>query len=265
MGGESAGLTLAGGTVPHGALTRAQIILRAQSWLGEHVPYSQTSWWTDANGSYRQDCSGYVSMAWALPQALDFWTGNLASVSHPIAAADLKPGDVLLNEVHHVVIFAGWADAAHTLFNLYEEAHTGTDARYVVDAPIDGYLADAFVPYRYDGVIDSMALPAAPAHGTVFGTLGAKEYDPSGVQHAPNLGIPAGKLAALEQRAYPFTRPASSTTAKGRSTIADTAGLAAAGDETASLAAGVSLSATLAGLLVGGVLYGRRPVGRRRR
>jgi hypothetical protein len=266
MGGQPAGLTLAGGTVPHGTIARAQIILRAQQWLSEHVPYSQTSWWTDANGTYRQDCSGYVSMAWGLPQNLDFWTGNLATVSNQIPAADLKPGDVLLNAVHHVVLFAGWADATHTTFNLYEEAHTGTDTRYVVDAPLTGYLASGFVPYRYDGVLDTAGetLPNAPTAGAVYATLGANELDPAGVQKPPNLNsVSAARLASLEHRLF----LPKATTSPASVRVTDAAGLAASsGDDTAGIAAGATLSAAVAGLLVGGVLYGRRrPVGRRRR
>ena len=48
------------------AITPSTILARAQSWVNEGVPYSQTNYWTDTNGIYRQDCSGYVSMALGL-------------------------------------------------------------------------------------------------------------------------------------------------------------------------------------------------------
>ena len=43
------------------SITRDQIMQRAQVWVDEKVPYSQSA---TTNG-YRQDCSGYVSYCWA--------------------------------------------------------------------------------------------------------------------------------------------------------------------------------------------------------
>jgi hypothetical protein len=166
---------------PHGTVARAQILLRAQTWVNEQVPYSQTSWKRDANGIYRQDCSGYVSMAWALDVNIDFWTGNLNTVSHVVPATQLLPGDILLS-AGHTVLFAGWADAAHTMFDYYEESHTGTNARFVVNAPLGRFLDSGFTPFRYDGVLDSGTLPANPANGLDFAALeaGSNELAPNG-------------------------------------------------------------------------------------
>lgn len=173
--------------LPHGSITRAQILLRAQRWVNEQVPYSQSAWWPDVNGIYRQDCSGYVSMAWALDQTVDFWTGNLNTVSHTIDGSQLLPGDILLSQ-EHTVLFAGWADAAHTLFNYYEESHTGTNARYVVDAPLSEFLSNGFAAFRYDGVVGpDSGLPANPAAGLTFASLqaGGSELMPNGILTAP--------------------------------------------------------------------------------
>lgn len=168
---------------PHGAISRAQILLRAQRWVSEHVPYSQVAWWSDANGIYRQDCSGYVSMAWALDQDTDFWTGNLNTVSHVIDPGQLLPGDILLS-TGHTVLFAGWANPTHTMFDFYEESHSGTDARFVVDAPLTEFLVAGFTPFRYDGVIDTPneQLPPNPAVGLDFAALqlGNNELEPNG-------------------------------------------------------------------------------------
>ena len=43
-----------------GGITRDEIINRAQDWVNRKIPYSQTQ----TTDGYRQDCSGYVSMAW---------------------------------------------------------------------------------------------------------------------------------------------------------------------------------------------------------
>ena len=169
--------------LPHGTITRAQILQRAQRWITESVPYSQSAWWRDAGGIYRQDCSGYVSMAWALDQTVDFWTGNLNTVSHTIDPSQLLPGDILLSQ-EHTVLFAGWADAAHTEFDYYEESHPGTDARFVVDAPIADFLSSGFAAFRYDGVSGAdSGLPANPVQGLDFNSLqaGGSELMPNGI------------------------------------------------------------------------------------
>ena len=160
------------GQEPYGPITRAQIMQRALAWVEQKVPYSQTSWWVDYEGSYRQDCSGYVSMAWGLDQAIDFWTGNLDTVSYQVPAAQLLPGDILLSTTH-TVLFAGWADSAHTMFDFYEESHPGTVAHYVTGASLAAYLNAGFIPYRYDGVVGSNTGPyITPTAGVPITALG---------------------------------------------------------------------------------------------
>ncbi|WP_438309947.1 hypothetical protein ACSHWO_03090 [Streptomyces sp. HUAS TT3] len=111
-------------------LTRAEVLARAKTWLtadnGRPVPYSQTKRWKDG---YRQDCSGYVSMALGLPKP----GPNTVSLKNDgftrrIAMKDLVPGDLVLKadsksaDRRHVVIFDGWADSAHTVYASYEQA-----------------------------------------------------------------------------------------------------------------------------------------------
>ncbi|MGK5640913.1 hypothetical protein ACSNOK_21750 [Streptomyces sp. URMC 126] len=112
------------------AVTRAEVLQRAKSWLtannGRPVPYSQNAYWKDG---YRQDCSGYVSMALRLP-APGPNTVKLKSrtYSRQIAMKDLAPGDLVIKadsdsaDFRHVVIFDGWADGAHTAYKSYEQA-----------------------------------------------------------------------------------------------------------------------------------------------
>ncbi len=137
-----------------GSITRDQVIARAVSWVLQGVPYSQTSWWSDSNGTYRQDCSGYVSMAWNLNQRTNYWTGNLATVSHRIATSSLKMGDILLLPRSHVVIFAGWANSAKTKFHLFEEYSRGKPARYLTGADLSYYTGRGYGAYRYDRIAD---------------------------------------------------------------------------------------------------------------
>lgn len=228
----------------NGDITRAAVIGRAVSWVLQQVPYSQTSWWSDANGVYRQDCSGYVSMAWGLDQKVNYWTGNLATVSHRIASKDLRVGDALLLPRSHVVLFAGWANSAKTKFHLYEEYSRGKPARYVTDASLSYYLDRGYGAYRYDNINEvkvgkagpqsnvyklasfdtSAEIAEDPTAGVPWSPALAEQYDPESVAPAggdgsvtpdavPNLPIPT--LVAAQQevdaRAGSANEPAASS------------------------------------------------------
>jgi hypothetical protein len=140
-------------------ISRAEIIRRARTWITAEVPYSMTEYWSDG---YRQDCSGFVSMAWHLPD--NEWTGSLDAFADRISKELLQPGDMLLfhnpSDPHkgsHVVIFGGWTDSTHSAYIAYES--TRPHARREV-TPY-GYWSNPthYVPYRYKGVVDD---------GTVF-------------------------------------------------------------------------------------------------
>lgn len=146
------------------ATTRAEIINRAKTWIDAEVPYSMSEYWSDG---YRQDCSGFVSMAWNLPG--NEWTGSLDTLGVRIKREQLQPGDILLfhnpsnpEKGSHVVIFGGWTDYTHTYYVAYEAAppHARKQATpYPYWKNEDRYLA-----YRYKGLTESAsgAKPAAP-------------------------------------------------------------------------------------------------------
>ncbi|MEV0403496.1 hypothetical protein [Actinoallomurus sp. NPDC050550] len=69
-------------------LTRAQMITRAKSWLGK-VWYSQINYHCNKYGNYRQDCSGFVSMAWGL-HSKNEWTGTLIAKKYSSPIKDWK-------------------------------------------------------------------------------------------------------------------------------------------------------------------------------
>ncbi|GAA4918306.1 peptidoglycan-binding protein [Streptomyces coeruleoprunus] len=149
--------------------TRADIINRAKIWLREKVPYSMEKYWTDG---YRQDCSGYVSMAWGLPG--NEWTGSLARYGTRIARDDLAPGDILLfhnpadpTKGSHVTIFGGWTDYRHTHYIAYEQSKPRTRKQPTPMA----YWANSsrYIPYRYNGLV---------------------------TEHTPSDGAPGGKASA---------------------------------------------------------------------
>ncbi|MFJ6565964.1 peptidoglycan-binding protein [Streptomyces sp. NPDC091292] len=133
-------------------ITRTEIINRAKGWIEAKVPYSMTKYWTDG---YRQDCSGFVSMAWGLAQ--NEWTGSLGAYGVRITKDELEPGDMLLfhnpsnpEKGSHVTIFGGWTDYTRNYYIAYEQ--TPPTARKQSTPYAYWNYADRYVPYRYKGV-----------------------------------------------------------------------------------------------------------------
>ncbi|SED07792.1 Peptidoglycan-binding (PGRP) domain of peptidoglycan hydrolases-containing protein [Streptomyces sp. 2231.1] len=165
-------------TAPLPTTTRTEIINRAKIWVAAQVPYSMTSYWSDG---YRQDCSGYVSMAWGLPN--NEWTGSLGSFGVKIKKEELQPGDMLLyhnpdnpESGSHVVLFGGWTDFTHTYYTVYEQTPPHT-RRQTTPYPYWSH-ADKYVPYRYKGVTAGTA-GSEPAGGrTVTAYPGAAYFGP---------------------------------------------------------------------------------------
>ncbi|WP_033257710.1 MULTISPECIES: peptidoglycan-binding protein [Kitasatospora] len=144
---------------PQPATTRAEIMRRAQTWVDQKVPYSMSRYWSDG---YRQDCSGFVSMAWGLGSSQTTWT--LPDFAERIGKDDLQPGDALVYNNpkdpeggSHTVLFGGWLDAAHTRYTALEQTRPGTTRRstpYAYWSNAGGYL-----PYRYKGLSQPMPAP----------------------------------------------------------------------------------------------------------
>jgi hypothetical protein len=159
-------------------LTRSQIMNRARTWASAKVRYNMSAYWKDG---YRQDCSGYVSMAWGLGTSA--WTGNLASYGVRITRDQLMPGDILLfhnaadpEHGSHAIIFGGWVDDAHTAYTGYEQTVPVTRVQTTPYA----YWSNSgkYIPYRYkylvgssgsgpgsSGSTGSAAFPGASAFG----------------------------------------------------------------------------------------------------
>jgi hypothetical protein len=135
--------------------TRTEIINRAKKWIEAKVPYSMSDYWEDG---YRQDCSGFVSMAWNLGS--NEWTGSLDKFGVKISKEELQPGDMLLfhnpdnpERGSHVVLFGGWTDYTHEYYTAYEE--TPPRARRLTTPYAYWSNSDRYVPYRYKGVVES--------------------------------------------------------------------------------------------------------------
>jgi hypothetical protein len=134
---------------PAAAITRCEVLARAQTWVDAKVPYSQSSYFTNTCGTYRQDCSGYVSMAWDLNSS--YVTSTLPSVSSKLGSwSDLKPGDAVNHTCCHVVLFKAWVQKG-TSFKVYAEAHTGTVAQ-IQDWTVSYAQSNGYAPYRRDNI-----------------------------------------------------------------------------------------------------------------
>ena len=150
---------------------RLPIIDRALNWVSNRVMYSQTP--QRAQGGYRTDCSGLVSMAWGLPPpgntthsfAGGPWDNGR---SRRIAWSELEPGDALNNPQHHIMLFAGWLDEARTRFCTIEEYNWGRPASILSHSIYDNargsQIRHVFLPIRY-----STTPPGASSGGSSGG------------------------------------------------------------------------------------------------
>jgi hypothetical protein len=149
-----------------GPINRTQVMVRALDWLRRDLAYSQDNrearWDLHRGRRYRPDCSGFVSMAWAidprrpgLGRALVTW--ELPGVSTRIPWRRLRRGDILLHlqpanrAEEHVQLFAGWVDPARTRAWVLEQsgrAHGMRRKAVVLAAARRGYL-----PYRYRRIV----------------------------------------------------------------------------------------------------------------
>lgn len=128
--------------------SRDEALARAQTWLDQRVPYSQAACHENEHGSYRTDCSGFVSLAWGLARSRP--TSGLAEVSREIPREELMPGDAL-NSAGHVALFVRWEDQARTRPVVRE--HTGPDGEPAVERSWSPETAARYTPIRYAKIV----------------------------------------------------------------------------------------------------------------
>jgi hypothetical protein len=167
-----------------GVISRSEVLSRAQSWVDEGIVYSPNAPTTytytdDANGHYRDDCSGLVSMAWHLtsnPVTGDFQNG--AGPNHALTSLnDLKPGDAIVR-TGHIELFVGWGtyNGSHGAFvySFNTQNETVENPYANTNFGSRGFNNDAdmatYTPIRYDNIVDDVS---AQASGSVVfnGTL----------------------------------------------------------------------------------------------
>jgi hypothetical protein len=140
-----------------GTISRSEVLTRARDWYVRDVPYDQGSYAPDLTGShtYRQDCSGFVSMAWHLGSSLT--TSSLDQAGSTISKSSLRPGDALLYAGVHTVLFIGWKDQDAGTFYYYSESNPTADMEYgsanINSGSISGWPASSYVAIRYDKIV----------------------------------------------------------------------------------------------------------------
>lgn len=145
---------------------RTQVMLRALDWLRRDIPYSQDGrlarWDAGQGRRYRPDCSGFVSMAWALdPRRPGLGrapvTWELPQYATRVSWNRLRRGDILLRLVpsnraaEHVQLFAGWAGSARRSAWVIEQSGTRYDMRR--RTVVVAQARRTYLPYRYRRIV----------------------------------------------------------------------------------------------------------------
>jgi len=195
-------------TTTGGSITRDEVIARAQSWVNEGVPYNQGAYYSDSNGSYREDCSGYVSMAWNLSDSLV--TQTLPSVATQIPASELQPGDALDYTAEHVILFAGWIDQSAGTFNYYAENNpselTNLYQGSLDASSLDGWPTSDYTPLRYNNIT-----------GTASGTTTATTSTTATTTASTTAATTTDTTTATTTGTTGTTTPSTGSTASGSS------------------------------------------------
>ena len=114
-----------------GNIIRADVMERARNWYNRNIQYNGGSRATDIEGrhTYRQDCSGFVSMAWhsATPGRS---TRTLPDICTEINWGQLKPGDIVNSYDNHCMLFHKWATRSGYIW-IYDLATPALDMRHV--------------------------------------------------------------------------------------------------------------------------------------
>jgi hypothetical protein len=139
-------------SVVGGPITRSEVLARANTWAASPREYSQSV--IDPSTGYRQDCSGYVSMALHLSTP-GRSTVNLPDVMHVIGKEELRPGDLVMNggpgtggDAGHVMIFERWANGDHSRLVAYEQTPPRTMHHE------RSYPGSPYKAYRYNNITD---------------------------------------------------------------------------------------------------------------
>ncbi|MDJ0346844.1 hypothetical protein QMK19_38685 [Streptomyces sp. H10-C2] len=153
-----------------GSITRAEVLLRAETWFNKGIAYNWNTTYPDPEGrQYRTDCSGYASMALHLPAPGPDTVGLAdGSVTTQIAKDQLQPGDLVIapysGNAGHAIIFDHWTTADHSRYVAFQFG--ATPVRHDEIAYPNGSDQRTFYAYRYNNISSENRLTGV---GDVFG------------------------------------------------------------------------------------------------
>lgn len=168
------------------AITREEVISRAEQWVDAGVMYSQSSYY----GGYRQDCSGMVSMAW--DTGTSYTSSSIRSQGERIPREEALPGDAV-RWPGHVEIFAGWTDESRSSYVALAETNWGKPATRKVRRWQGRYEV-----WRYDGIEE----PSPPGRTPeVLERLEERETADDALEPIESLTTPDQEWAAIAEPA----------------------------------------------------------------
>ncbi|PRY62478.1 hypothetical protein [Glycomyces artemisiae] len=141
----------------NGEITRSNVMLRARNWYNRDIPYNGDSRASDYEGShtYRQDCSGFVSMAWHSPTP-GHSTRTLPDISREKPWDNLKQGDILNKAAAypngHCMLFEKWHAEIPDAIRAYELTTVGMGMR-AHTYTIDWLRSNGYVPRQYHKIV----------------------------------------------------------------------------------------------------------------
>ncbi|SDE53372.1 hypothetical protein [Glycomyces harbinensis] len=134
---------------------RSQVIKRAKYWYDRDVPYSQSRFYRDLEGShkYRTDCSGFVSQCWHtyLGSNGGYSTSTIPSIAKKIKWSDLKAGDVMNRAGVHCMLFDSWSITSGMLW-MYDLADPQDNMRHK-KISANSLQSQNYVPRRYGNIV----------------------------------------------------------------------------------------------------------------
>ncbi len=210
---------------PGSQISQSTVINRAQDWYAAGVPYSTNglnspyNWWYDSQvgGRYREDCSGFVSMAWGLTSSLTTDSLDNRSITTRVSTSDLQPGDALDDTTQgHVILFDHWVDQAAGEFMFYQESERGTNMLHETDyidggsdGLIAGHPAGSYFGLRYNNITAAAVPPkaslTAPAAGAVVRgtvTLSASASDSAGTVESVQFQVDGVDVGTVTSAPY---------------------------------------------------------------
>lgn len=198
------------------------ILWRANEWVRQQVPYCVSASWRQTGlGTYRMDCSGFISMAWNLDGVpstamLGGYRGfPLPGYVTQVSWSALRPGDALVAD-GHARLFLGWLPGQTGTAGLYAHepayndgaGYTVTRSATLAELQVDS-KGRTYKPLRYN----RSTITPPPAVAAFTATYGSTTV--AGSPTPPTLSLPTGggqvRLSATVDNASSATFSASPT------------------------------------------------------